>query len=80
MKDFNIVEYSNGCKFISGLPGTHDTNKKLAWIHDIKVSTEIVNVFQSKLQTETDSWRIETINSIIEIHKNIINKAKTKIC
>lgn len=80
MNDSNIREYSDGCKFIDGLPVTHETNKKLAYAHDIRKGKEILYFLNKRLENETDPKKIAGIKQIIEIETDIINKRKAKLC
>lgn len=80
MNDSEIREYSNGCKFLDGLPVTHETNKKLAYIHDIQNGKEVVAFLTKRIENETDENKIETIKSIIQIETDIINQRKLKLC
>lgn len=80
MNDFEVREYSDGCKFVDGLPVTHETNKKLAYTNDIRKGKEILYFLNKRLENETDPNKIAGIRQIIEIETDIINKRKSKLC
>jgi len=81
MKDnLEIMEYSDGCKFISGLPTYDEKNKQLAYANDIRKGKEILYFLNKRLENETDPNKIAEIRSIIQIETDIINQRKLKLC
>ena len=80
MNDSKILEFSDGGKYLEGVPLTHPTNKKLSDIHEIQVSLETIDFFEKLIPRSKEEANKETMRSIIQINRDIINKLKSKIC
>ena len=76
MNDSKILEFSDGGKYIEGIPLTHPTNKKLSDIHEIQVSLETIDFFEKLIPRSKDQTNISTLRAINQINRANLNKSK----